>query len=324
MQMPRKNSSPLLASFFFIKVMIVASCLFFMEVENCFAQTPPAAPAVLQPQAAVSGEAIAPAPERTTPGAAPELPTPPAGEIAPVAMSGIPKSMFLSAQDHVKISNAMSDYQNYLLLRKSGQEDIVSQKPGKPGAVAKQEKPQQHFYTYPQFFLESLVYHSANDWVVRVNGHKIMPPLNSDETHLSVISVDNERVVFRWKPEEMARVLESWEKRPESKEAVKVEKDNVPMQIDFNAPPVEVVPSALVTVDKERRLVTFSLHSNQTFSSYAMRVLEGKVRPMTVENKVSDLPPSSPAASGMLQGDAVAIDDSNSGLNGLMKTMDKH
>lgn len=111
------------------------------------------------------------------------------------------------------------------------------------------------YYTYPQFFLDSLVYHKENDWIIWLNGRKITQDTLAEGTQVHVLAIDAEKVTLEWLPVAMERVLEVWNQ----------------------------IPNDQVTVDQLRGKVVFTLHPNQTFSSYVMKVLEGKVLPVTVD-----------------------------------------
>lgn len=109
-------------------------------------------------------------------------------------------------------------------------------------------------FTYPQFFLSSIAYNSPDDWVVWVNDKKITKDSGVTGDGLRVIEIDREKVVFEWKPEKMDKVVD----------VIEYSQDN-PVKVNFMKNNVE-----------------FSLKANQTFTSYAMRVVEGKVLPVTV------------------------------------------
>ena len=66
--------------------------------------------------------------------------------------------------------------------------------------------------------------------------------------------VDKEKVIVEWKPEKMDKI---------------VEKDS---------------SNGAVKVDVLGSKVIFTLRANQTFTSYAMSVVEGKVSPVTVNS----------------------------------------
>lgn len=111
------------------------------------------------------------------------------------------------------------------------------------------------YYTYPQFFLDSLVYHKADDWVIWLNGQKITQDTLTEGTQIHVLEIDAGKVKLEWLPPAMERVLEVWNQ----------------------------IPNDETIVDQLRGKVIFTLHPNQTFSSYVMKVLEGKVMPVTVD-----------------------------------------
>ena len=113
-------------------------------------------------------------------------------------------------------------------------------------------------YTYPQFFLDSLVYHSPTDWVVWVNNLKITQDTARANTDLTVEAINKNTVTIQWRPTSIdkSRAFASAAKNP---------------------------PAPGITADKVKGTIQFTLHANQTFSSYVMRVLEGRVLPVTVD-----------------------------------------
>jgi hypothetical protein len=74
---------------------------------------------------------------------------------------------------------------------------------------------------------------------------------------LRVIGINKGKVTLEWKPERMDKIAD-----------VEVQSADNPVDVDF--------------IGKK---VVFSLKPNQTFTSYAMRVVEGKVTPVTVNIK---------------------------------------
>jgi len=313
---------------------ILLSFLCVLGAKTLLAQN--VAPAITLPSSTPDSAAPAVPPEAQILPAgtavAPGVPAPVTGapDDKKSAQDIIPKSLFLSPQDHIRISNALADYQNMLGAKANGEnpEKVVSKPPER-----------ERYFIYPQFFLESLVYHSPNDWTIRINGRQITPQTpGGDETKLSVIAIDHDKVVLRWKPVEMARVLDAWDKLPGNDTGQKSSGDNARVEMDFNAKAPNKFSGVPIVVDREHRLVTFTLRPNQTFSSFAMEILEGKVRPVTVDNMAGH----TDASANNTTGDAVPveplpnlpvvsktqqiiapppmpIDDGNSGLDGLMK-----
>jgi hypothetical protein len=112
-------------------------------------------------------------------------------------------------------------------------------------------------YIYPQFFLESVVYHSPKDWVIWLNNDKITQDTPKANAEISVEAIDENKVVLKWHPSivDKDRIMDVW-KRTSNTETL---------------------------VDPMDNTVQFVLHTNQTFSSYVMRVLEGKVLPVAID-----------------------------------------
>jgi len=107
-------------------------------------------------------------------------------------------------------------------------------------------------FTYPQFFLASILYHSPKDWVVWVNGEKITQNSGVSPSGLKIVEINGQNATFEWVPEQMDKVAD-----------------------------VEYSSKNPIKVDAINNKVTFSLKGNQTFTTYAMRIVEGKVPPVT-------------------------------------------
>ncbi|MFO0388621.1 MAG: hypothetical protein ACK502_02730 [Alphaproteobacteria bacterium] len=162
------------------------------------------------------------------------------------------KSLFFTDKEVEKIRQSQEAYAN----RKVGvpeptdfdEEEWFSQ----VGEI-KQARSQDRYFTYPQFFLESLVFHTDVDWTIWLNGQRITPANGSQD--ITVTSVDKNQVTLQWRPGDFEKVKKAWAKAQHES----------------------------IQVDEVAGLVFFTLKPNQTFSSYVMKVLEGKVLPVTVD-----------------------------------------
>lgn len=110
-------------------------------------------------------------------------------------------------------------------------------------------------YTYPQFFLSSIIYHSPEDWVIWINNTKITSE-NSliNGINLRILSVDSKKVVLEWIPQKTDKV-----------DLANVDSDNN------------------IKTDFMNNKVVFELHTNQTFTSYAMKIVEGNPPPISIK-----------------------------------------
>jgi len=214
------------------------------------------------------------------------------------------KSLFFTQDEMATVHRALTIYAKYAANPNSNEgEDFLKQLEGKKKIVS--QKQQKVNYTYPQFFLESLAYHSPDDWTIRINHQRISiktPPDSS--AAIRVLEIDKDKVTIEWKPDEM--------------DLTKIAE--IPSK----------VPDERVDIDRTNGIIVFTLHANQTFSAYAMRVLEGKVLPVTVKNALADSgaaapkseePPPSPVSPVP----RVGVHEHN-GLSGLInsyKTLDQ-
>ncbi len=107
-------------------------------------------------------------------------------------------------------------------------------------------------YTYPQFFLESLVYYHTGKWTVWINGQRFTQDTPATGA-LAIESVSAKEAAILWHPASNERL--KWNPAEDGR----------------------------VIVDSAERTIRFTLQPNQTFSSYSMRVLEGKVQPAEID-----------------------------------------
>ena len=263
----------------------------------------------------------------TSQGAAPTvIPKVVAGDVQPDADKApskkIPNSLFLTEQDHIRISNAIAQYQ--LRLTSNVKDD------GDKGKVAPAQEEEPKYFIYPQFFLESLVYHSQDDWLIQINGQKILPNKPSSQLPLVVVGIDNERVLLSWRPKDMSKVLEVWDKRNTPTEITKIV-ENKAMEVHFDDKVNPQATTALVTVNRDQNIVLFYLHSNQTFSSFSMQILEGKILPVRVElfkkeedkGKIVSVDDPKMLVKPPPSVDNIPVDEGNAGLDALMKKVQK-
>lgn len=216
---------------------------------------------VFDPDAFAGGAAAPAPPAASTPGA----PALPGGAIPPATPPPVinlkPVSLFITPEELSKINDAIATYKHMREAANTNAENQAKnflnqlQEPAEPAVV---EPPKPILFTYPQFFLQSLTYHSQDDWMVQINGVRFIPHFQDLASPLKVVMVNNDMVVMEWKPDDMEKVSQSW-------------------MVAATA-----TGQSDVMVDTAHSTVTFTLKPNQTFSSYVMRVLEGKVQPMTV------------------------------------------
>jgi len=247
------------------------------QAGNNGAVATPAAPAIAAP-AAQPEPAKAPVPATPTPPVMPvpnpqpeknnDMPTvtiggPPTGNteanVNPIPADMPASSLFFSQEEITVIHEAIGIYIRHKLAQNDKEGDDFLSKLGAHPKFTINDKPEKQYYTYPQFFLESLVYNSPSDWSIRVNRQKLTQAMpKADAIH--VVAIDKDKVSLEWKPVNMEKVKEVWAHSPND----------------------------MVTVDEKQGVVDFSLRANQTFSSRTMRVVEGKMPPIVVEIKPQD------------------------------------
>lgn len=132
----------------------------------------------------------------------------------------------------------------------------------------KSDDPQVTAFTYPQFFLNSIVYHTPTDWTIWITDSQSSAPRQitnesqAEGADLEVAEVGKEKAVLVWKPLVMEKVVEVW---AQSK-------------------------NEGVIVDQTAGTVTFTLQPNQTFTSFLMRVVDGRLQPVTIGSNAASQP----------------------------------
>lgn len=232
----------------------------------------------------------------------PAEPPPPAVATKPGA-SELPASIFFSPAELGRIRAALDSYERSKRLKLSDAEnqakDFLNQLTD--GEFKKQDAKEEKIFVYPQFFLTSLVYHGPQDWVVIINNQRFASKAAQENAELKLLSVDSEKVSLQWKPRKLEKVEESW---------------------------TRAGPVSGVEFDRLAGLVTFILRPNQTFSSYAMRVAEGKLIPYVIDLKPNEHKAAAaaeeplPAAELNKADENVATDEikNNVGVKALNKT----
>lgn len=172
------------------------------------------------------------------------------------------RSLFFTPEEVANIKYALNIYKKNTAGR--GGSDDLDEEDFLRRLTGLNSQPQQanRYYSYPQFFLESLVYHASNNWIVWINGQKLTQDSPTENSDLSVVSIDKDKAQILWRPVAMEKVTEVWDKSPNNE----------------------------VAVSRRDGTVKFTLRPNQTFSSYVMYVLEGKVQPVTVDTHAMQIP----------------------------------
>jgi hypothetical protein len=171
-------------------------------------------------------------------------------ESKPVKLPPKVRSLFFSAKDMAAIRKAVGVY-----TRIAGEGANAMDFLNRLQTPEQQEKKSERYFVYPQFFLASLVYNTPEDWTVYINNQRLTHKNPESSQGLRVKSIDKDKVAFEWMPDNWRKVEDVW----------------------------SVMPNKDIEVDGRKSTVMFTLRPNQTFSSYVMRVLEGKVMPMVLD-----------------------------------------
>lgn len=161
------------------------------------------------------------------------------------------------------------------------------------------------------FFLSSVAYLNDKEWTVWINGQVYtlaVPP-----TDFEIVSVKERQVTLRWKvtPEEIETVFPHWrEKVTVVEDETKIVAPAAPAQADKKEKTL-MASGVVIYYVKSGQFLQFTLHSNQTFVSRGMEIVEGKVESSVVtpaEPGAAEVP-----AEGAAPGDPAAPEASKDG-----------
>lgn len=116
-----------------------------------------------------------------------------------------------------------------------GSGGVIPQKPEEPKEA-------------PAFYLNSILYVSASEWVIWVNGTKVTP--KEPMSDITIDSVNKQAVAMSWKAHDLNLISPHWQEEIKKNKSISVSSDN--------------------------HTVKFTLFPNQTFVSRAMEIIEGK------------------------------------------------
>ena len=136
--------------------------------------------------------------------------------------------------------------------------DLLEELKGMRGVKSKRMMRVETEPYYAQFYLDSIVYHAPNDWVVWLKENHVMYKftpsfLTTPKGGLKLLNAGPGSVTWEWHPINFERVLQTVKNQ-----------------------------GSTATVDAGRKTATFTLRPNQTMFSYDMQIKEGEMVLMPV------------------------------------------
>jgi hypothetical protein len=207
----------------------------------------------------------------------------------PAVKSPVLTSLFFSATELEAISLARKQYMDRDVRATESEADLLDQLQGIKEANQKpKEELQEKFY--PQFYLETLIYHAPTDWTVWLKEGDISKKYTPDvvippEAPLKIITINKEDISFIWKPKGWVAASGAYK---------------------------EGTPG--INIDKEKQQVVFTLRVNQIMLGKDMQIKEGYTPPVATEPAavdVKDVPPANAkpqAPAKVLKGAAPKVD----------------
>ena len=137
--------------------------------------------------------------------------------------------------------NTQNDDMNDLLDKVKGIKKVVTH-----------EEP---VYNPPNIYVGSILYYSAKDWSVWINGNKYGNEYNNDKNDFYISKISRKEVEFVWKLRTSIVVSNAWQKL--------VKNGDSPKNIDF---------------DSKKNSVTLLMRANQTFIPSQLVISEGFIK----------------------------------------------
>ncbi len=175
-------------------------------------------------------------------------------KLTPKGMIELP-SLFFTPEERDAIERAKIQYTEGAVAET--EVDLLDQLQGiKQTSKKAVDEPQET--VYPQFYLETLMYHTPGDWTIWIKdlkgSRKFLPTeVATSDKLLKVVVIEKEGATFEWSPKNWIAVSKAY-------------KQGTPQ----------------VSIDESRKTVIFTLRVNQTMTSNDMQVKEGVVAPVTV------------------------------------------
>lgn len=141
----------------------------------------------------------------------------------------------------------------------------------------------------PAFFLNSVLYNTADNWTIWLNSRRIRADATFPE--LEITKVYRDSVEFIWETDQLDFISPDWEKVVP---AIELQEGEEVPRFTY------ISKDGLVAVDRSRRFVRFTLGPQQTFVSRKMEIREGFVKSSFFETVERVAVPAAGAGSNVI------------------------
>lgn len=128
----------------------------------------------------------------------------------------------------------------------------------------------------PSFFLKSILYTDAKNWTIWLNGDKVRSEYSDEYPKAEILKVTPEYVVLKWKSSDFDRLSPNY--ASELKEVIKGDME-VGKRSEWNL----ASEKKDIHVNSIKGEVKFKLYPSQSFSVYYMRIYEGQVGNVVID-----------------------------------------
>ena len=123
----------------------------------------------------------------------------------------------------------------------------------------------------PNIYVGSILYYSAKDWSIWINGNKYGAEYNNEKNEFYISKISRKEVELIWKPKFSIIISNAWQRFAKN--------GKIPKHIDF---------------DSQKNVVTLLMRANQTFIPDKLIISEGFIKsgfmPITDNKKTEEKP----------------------------------
>lgn len=127
----------------------------------------------------------------------------------------------------------------------------------------------------PSFYLSSILYENKNNWTIWLSGKKIRNEKASREDSFKIVDINPNRIVAIWRDRDIESLSPKYSSELRSIKPIKNQKNGY----EWNM----VSPKKGIYMDSVKGSVKFTLFPNQTFSVFYMKIFEGMVGDVLID-----------------------------------------
>ncbi|MBN8531144.1 MAG: hypothetical protein J0L97_04700 [Alphaproteobacteria bacterium] len=250
-------------------LVLVMTCMLAAQASAQQPVTPPTAPAAASPDASAPATEASKEEERTG-----------------ISENGWRGSLMFPVSELRRFTDALETYARRLKAKAKGEGENYDNLPPPEQVLNPEEGPPK--VEAKAFFLGSVAYINDKEWTVWINGQ--VYTIATPPADFEIVNVKEHEVTLRWKvtPEDLATVFPHWQEKVRAIDD-ETRIATLPVKSTQQKDKGLMASGAPIYYVRAGQFLQFTLHSNQTFISRGMEIVEGKVAASVVT-------PSDPSA----------------------------